>query len=114
MSVAEIEQRLTALEGERAAAFLQSILRELVEHPEELHVEAVTVPERARVHLYVRRNQADTGYLLGRAGRNFEALQTICRAYSGRHKVSVVLTPLVDSLSREGAPSNEHRAPLAV
>ena len=71
---------------------VEFIARAVAEHPDEVRVEAQDRPGGA-IALKVKMAEADTGRLIGRAGRNIEAIRNLVRvaALKERRRVFVDL-----------------------
>lgn len=71
---------------ERIAAALERVLALMVNHPSDLSV--TPLPGRGVVMLEISANPEDYGRIVGRKGRNFEALNTLAIAMSWRDRAS--------------------------
>jgi len=71
---------------------LEYILKKIVDHPEDVEVREVT--GSAVVILEVKVNVADKGKVIGREGKNINALRTLIRAAAAKEKKKVDITVL--------------------
>ena len=68
--------------------FVESIVRELVNHPEDVWTERTTDEKGVLIVLHINPN--DMSYVVGRAGRNIEAIRTLLRTMEARSGNSAV------------------------
>lgn len=71
------------------AEMLENIVKELVDSPEAVSVEAKIHPEGLSLRLYV--NVAEVGQVIGRGGRTARALRTLVGAVSARRQLRCAL-----------------------
>ncbi|PZU40623.1 MAG: RNA-binding protein [Microbacterium sp.] len=69
------------------AAALEHLVKGIVDHPDDVRIEAVT-SSRGEV-LEVRVHPDDRGRVIGRGGRNAKALRTLVAALAGGRRVRV-------------------------
>lgn len=68
---------------DKEAAFLESIVKELVEHPDKLEITQEL--DNQGIKLTLRADSADIGKIIGHKGATAQALRLIMRAYGGRN-----------------------------
>ena len=85
-----------------AYAYLNAILRGILPQPEALQLEQETAGEV--LVLTIRVPREDRRYVLGKKGRNIEAIRDLLRAYAGRHGRNIAV-----KLSDEEDPSHDAR-----
>lgn len=71
-------------------ALLEHVVRELVDAPELASVEEVTAETGTSI-LSIKTGQNDSGKIIGREGRNIQALRTILSAVAARKGCRVVV-----------------------
>lgn len=72
----------------RPARFLTTILHGILPHPDDLRIEQETAGEVIVLSIYLPKN--DRRFVVGKRGRNIEAIRSLLRAYGGRHGITVV------------------------
>lgn len=80
---------MSASNSERMKELLQTLLRPLVKHPDEVQV---TPAERGNtLVLEVRVHKDDMGKVIGRGGRRAEALRSVMKAQAARLHERVIV-----------------------
>jgi uncharacterized protein len=74
---------------ENLRTLVEVMARALVENPDDVDVREITGGQSSLIELRVSR--ADLGSIIGKAGRNVDALRTIVSASSAKHKRRVIL-----------------------
>lgn len=72
-----------ATETEDIAGLVESIVRPLVDNPDDLVVEG-RESEDGSIFVEVRVNEEDAGKVIGRQGRVIKSIRTLCRAVASR------------------------------
>lgn len=88
---------------ERDQELLYTIIKELVDHPDDLEVER-TVDEMG-VLLSVHLNQEDMGKVIGRQGMTAKSLRAVMRAVGMKHQARInirIVEPQGSSFKQEG------------
>ena len=73
---------------EDLAGLVESVVRPLVEAPEELEIDAFETDDDAIV-VEIRVNEEDAGKVIGRQGRVIKAIRTLARAAASREGAQV-------------------------
>jgi len=81
---------------------LEALVKEMVDDPSQVLVEEVRTPNNTVV-LNVKTAPADTGKIIGKQGKNIQALRTIFAAIATRQH-SFVILEVTDGGSRSSAP----------
>lgn len=74
-------RRMTTAPEVPGLSFLRYVLQNLVEDPDELHIDAVI--DQLGVLLTVRVSERDMGKLIGKGGQTVKALRTLLRVIGG-------------------------------
>jgi len=69
----------------------QEIVRELVDHPDGVEVQQTVSDGGQTIVLTVRTADGDMGKVIGKQGRNAQALRTILEAIASKYKQRVVM-----------------------
>ncbi len=72
-----------ATETEDIAGLVESIVRPLVDNPDDLVVEG-RESEDGSIFVEIRVNEEDAGKVIGRQGRVIKSIRTLCRAAASR------------------------------
>lgn len=69
--------------------FFEAIVIPLIDFPEDLIVDEIVSDQL--ITLKVRCNNNDIGKLIGRRGRNAQAIRTICKAIAAKQKLKLTI-----------------------
>lgn len=75
--------------AEDLAGLVEVVITPLVEHPDELDVQAVTDEEAGVITVEIRVNPDDAGKVIGRQGRVIKAVRTLTRAAASSSDMGV-------------------------
>ena len=92
-----------------AYAYLKAILLGILPRPESLQIEQETAGEV--LVLIIRVPQEDRRYVVGKKGRNIEAIRDLVRAYGGRQGQSIVIKLSEESIQSEVNDERSERDP---
>jgi uncharacterized protein len=67
--------------------FAETLIRNLIDHPEKMHLEVLDTGERILMTLKV--DQADLGKIIGKKGRNAMAIRTLLTAIAAKQNKRV-------------------------
>jgi predicted RNA-binding protein YlqC (UPF0109 family) len=82
--------------------FLEYIIRQLIEFPEEMVLSKVEAPKKVTFRLQLR--QSDIGKVIGKHGHTIDAIRNILSAAGARHGQRVTLQIAEDSGPARPAP----------
>jgi predicted RNA-binding protein YlqC (UPF0109 family) len=68
---------------------VEIMAKALVDHPDQLDV--TEIPGRDTLVIELKAAKEDIGKIIGKKGRNVQAMRTILNAASGKHRKSVIL-----------------------
>lgn len=69
--------------------FVESVVKSLVDHPEDVRAERTVDEMGVLLTLYI--NSADMGQIIGRSGRTARAIRTLLRVVGAKHNARVNL-----------------------
>ncbi|MBU1126475.1 MAG: KH domain-containing protein [Patescibacteria group bacterium] len=93
---------------EQDQQFVESIVKEIVNHPEDVRTER-TIDERGvLITLFI--NQEDMGYVIGRSGQTARSIRTLLKIVGAKQNARVNLKIHEPEGSRR--PPREERAPV--
>jgi len=74
--------------------FVETIARKLVDHPEEVHVNAIDSEKTIILELEV--HQDDLGKVIGKSGRTAKAIRTLLTAISAKRGTKRVILEIIE------------------
>ena len=77
-----------ATQTEDIAGLVQSVIRPLIDHEDDLVIDARET-EDGSIFVEVRVNEEDAGKVIGRQGRVIKAIRTLSRAAGSRHDLRI-------------------------
>lgn len=92
-------------EMENDQAFVEYIVKELVDHPEDVRTERKVDEMGVLITLHV--NQDDFGQVIGRNGQTAKAIRTLLRIVGAKNKARVNLKIYEPEREQGGKPSSE-------
>lgn len=70
---------------------LEDLFRLMVDHPEYVEVEVTTLGKQAG-EVFVKTKQEDLKHVVGRNGKNAEAIRTLIKCVAAKNKIRLYLT----------------------
>jgi predicted RNA-binding protein YlqC (UPF0109 family) len=107
-----LSQKFTNMPEEQDQAFVEYVVRSLVDNPDDVKTERSVDEMGVLITLHINPN--DMGQVIGRMGQTAKALRTLLRVVGAKHKARVNLKIYEPEGSHRG-PRREHRgdAPAA-
>jgi len=75
---------------EQMKAVFLPVVQAMVDSPEDVYIEG-TATQSKTVFISIKSLQSDSGKIIGRSGRNADALRTLLSAVGGRYRARVIL-----------------------
>ena len=83
--------------------FLEYVIKQLIEFPEEMVLSKVEAPKKVTFHLQLR--QSDIGKVIGKHGHTIDAIRNLLSAAAARHGQRVTLHIVEEGGPAERPPS---------
>ena len=90
--------------------FLEYIVKNLVDNPDDVKVNEVGGTQTTILEVCL--NEADTGKVIGKRGKNIEALRTLLSAVASRHKTRVRLEVIEPNKTKSVAQEANESVPV--